>query len=44
MYIPDYSVALLGELDPTEVVIDYSMYVGQILRRKHYGKMKKYRR
>ena len=44
MYTPDYSIALLGELCPTEVIIDYSMYVEQILRRKHYGKTRKYRR
>ena len=44
MYTSDYSVALLGELCPTEVITDYSTYVGQILRRKHYGKTRKYRR
>lgn len=43
MYIPHYNSALF-ELCPTEVIIDYSMYVEQILRRKHYGKTRKYHR
>lgn len=43
MYTPHYYDALL-ELCPAEATADYSMYVRQILRRKHCGKIRKYRR
>ena len=43
MYTPNYNSALL-ELFPTKVITDYSMYVGQVLHRKHYGKTRKYRK
>ncbi len=43
MYTPDYNSALFA-LYPAEVITDYSMYVSQVLRRKHYGKTRKYRR
>lgn len=43
MYTPNYNSALFA-LCPPEDIIDYSMYVSQVLRRKHYGKTKKYRR
>ncbi len=43
MYTPHYYDALF-ELCPEKVIVDYSTYVGQIFRRKHYGKTRKYRR
>lgn len=43
MYIPNYYSALLW-LGDAKVVTDYSIYVSKVLRRKHYGKARKYRR
>lgn len=43
MYIPNYDSALFW-LGDVKVVTDYSVYVSEVLRRKHYGKTRKYRR
>lgn len=34
----------LSEFFAKEVITDYSMYVSEVLRRKHYRKTRKYRR
>ena len=39
-----YYNSLLFCLDCVKIVTDYSIYVSEILRRKHYGKTRKYRR
>lgn len=44
MYIPNYNSALF-ELDASfGFGVNYSAYVSGILRRKHYGQIRKYRR
>ncbi len=43
MYTPHYYDALFA-LCPTKVITGYSMYVGQVLHKKHYGKTRKYRK
>ena len=43
MYTPNYDSALFY-LGSAKVVTDYSVYVSEVLHRKHYGKTRKYRR
>lgn len=43
MYTPNYDSPLFY-LGSAKVVTDYSVYVSEILRRKHYEKTRKYRR
>lgn len=44
MYTPRYNSALFSLDAVFGFEVDYSVYVSEILRRKYYGKTRKYRR
>lgn len=44
MYTPRYDSALFMLDTVFGFEVDYSVYVSEMLRRKHYGKTRKYRR
>lgn len=44
MYTPNYNSALFMLNAVFGFEVDYSVYVSEILRRKYYGKTRKYRR
>lgn len=44
MYMPSYNSALFMLDAVSGFGVDYSAYVSGILRRKHYGQTRKYRR
>lgn len=44
MYTPNYNSALLELCTEESFAVDYFEYVRTVLRRKHYGQTRKYRK